>query len=78
MKGSPQGFDACGEYDLYVQLATLYNWSPDIVDRLDPHFVEELQARLRAQHKIDEIERKKQEAELRNIKSRGRGRGRRV
>ena len=31
-----------GEWDGYVALAEHHNWTPDVVDRLDPDFILEL------------------------------------
>ena len=61
---------AAGEFDLYVLCAIRFNWTPEQVNGLDPHFVEELLAFQSAeawwedeQHK--QAERKQRQAEAR-------------
>lgn len=56
---------ACGEFDLYVVMATRYRWTPEEVNALDPQFLEELLAFQRAEGRHNEKERKDAERKSR-------------
>ncbi len=53
---------ASGEFDLYVVLATRYQWTPEEVNNLDPHFLDELLAFQKAEERHNEKQRKEAEA----------------
>lgn len=53
-----------GDYDLYVLMATRYQWTPEEVNALDPHFLEELMAFQAAEARHDEKQRKDAEAKV--------------
>lgn len=49
---------AGGEFDLYVAMATRYRWTPEQVNALDPHFIDELLAFQAAEARHEEEARK--------------------
>ena len=56
---------ASGEYDLYVLFATRYRWTPEQVNALDPHYIEELLAYQAAEARYDEQRQKEAEQKAR-------------
>jgi hypothetical protein len=56
---------ASGEYDLYVLFATRYRWTPEQVNALDPHYIEELLAYQAAEARYDEQKQKEAEQKAR-------------
>jgi hypothetical protein len=56
---------ASGEYDLYVLFATRYRWTPEQVNALDPHYIEELLAYQSAEARHDEQKQKEAEQKAR-------------
>lgn len=59
------GDTAAGEYDLYVMMARSYRWTPEQVNALDPHFLDELLAYQAAEARWDEEQRKETERRAR-------------
>lgn len=58
MQGVKGQTAASGEFDLYVAMATRYRWTPEDVNALDPHFLDELLAFQRAEERHNEKARK--------------------
>lgn len=54
-----------GEFDLYVQFAVRFRWTPQQVNALDPNFLEELIAYLNAENRFQEAERREAERKAR-------------
>lgn len=62
-----KGQDAdSGEFDLYVILATRYRWTPEQVNALDPHFIDELLAYMAAEARHQEKEAKDAKAKAKS------------
>ena len=59
---------ACGEYDLYVIFAKRLGWTPETVNDLDPHFVDELMQFWQAESDKADKDRKDSEAKTKRGK----------
>lgn len=62
LQGVLAGDTNAGEFDLYVQMAMRFKWTPEQVNDLDPHYLQELLAYLAAEARHTEKERKDAEA----------------
>lgn len=60
---------AAGEFDLYVMLAARYRWTPEQVNALDPHFLDELLAYHAAEARWEEEQRKEAERKARQARA---------
>ena len=68
--GSRPNNEPVGDYDLFVTLAERYHWTPEQICRMDPDFLEEVTARIRA-----EAEAEKRKARRKHKHKGGSGRG---
>lgn len=69
LKGHLPAGEACGLWDLHVQLAIRFNWTPQQVNEMDPWFVQELTQFIVAEQKHQEWERKQTEAKTKANKN---------
>ena len=69
LQGVLPGDTSAGEFDLYVQMAMRFKWTPEQVNALDPQYLEELLAYLAANARHAEKERKDAEAKARQARA---------